>query len=79
MSWQGVIRVMQMHRCFTLVGNSGNEFRYLQIVDSDLYDFALACLASVTRVKIYHVEQIHGNGRPDKSDTYIWRIETKPG
>jgi len=61
------------------VGNSGNDFRYMQIVDSDLYDFALACLGSGTRVKIYHVERIYGNSRPDQIDTYVWRIETKPG
>ena len=61
------------------VGNSGNDFRYLQIIDSDLYDFALDCLGSGTKVKVYHVERIHGTRRPDRSDTYVWRIETKPG
>lgn len=61
------------------VGNGGNDFRYLQIVDSDLYDFALDCLGSGTRVKVYHVERIHGTRRPDQSDAYVWRIETKPG
>ena len=60
-------------------GNSGSDFRYLQIVDPDLYDFALACLASGTRVKIYHVEQIYGTSSPGQRDTYVWRIETKPG
>ena len=61
------------------VGNSGSDFRYLQIIDSDLYDFALDCLGSGTKVKVYHVERIHGTRRPDRSDTYVWRIETKPG
>lgn len=61
------------------VGNSGNEFRYLRIVDSDLYDFALDCLGSGTRVKVYHVERIHGSRRPDRIEAFVWRIETKPG
>jgi hypothetical protein len=61
------------------VGNSGNEFRYLQIIDSDLYAFALDCLISATKVKLYHVERIHGVTRPDRSDTYVWRIEAKSG
>ncbi len=61
------------------VGNSGSDFRYLQIVDSDLYDFALDCLATGTRVKVYHVERIYGSRRPDRSEAYVWRIETKPG
>ena len=59
------------------VGNSGNDFRYLQIVDSDLYAFALDCLVSATKVKLYHVERIHGTTRPDRSDAYVWRIEAK--
>ena len=61
------------------VGNSGNDFRYLQIVDSDLYAFALDCLVSATKVKLYHVEQIHGTTRPDRSESYVWRIEAKSG
>ena len=61
------------------VGNSGNEFRYLQIVDSELYAFALDCLSSATKVKLYHVERIHGARPTDRSDAYVWRIETKPG
>ena len=61
------------------VGNSGNDFRYLQIVDSDLYAFALDCLVSATKVKLYHVERIHGTTRPDRSDSYVWRIEAKSG
>ena len=61
------------------VGNSGNDFRYLQIVDSDLYAFALDCLVSATKVKLYHVEQIHRNTRPDRSDSYVWKIEAKSG
>ena len=61
------------------VGNSGNDFRYLQIVDSDLYAFALDCLSSATRVKLYHVERIHGVTRTDRSDAYVWKIETKSG
>ncbi len=61
------------------VGNSGNDFRYLQIVDPELYAFALQCLGSATKVKLYHVERIHGVTRTDRSDAYIWRIEAKPG
>jgi len=61
------------------VGNSGNDFRYLRIVDSDLYAFALDCLVSATKVKLYHVERIHGTIRPDRSDSYVWRIEAKSG
>ena len=61
------------------VGNSGNDFRYLQIVDSELYAFALDCLSSATKVKLYHVERIHGAKRTDRSDAYVWKIETKPG
>jgi hypothetical protein len=59
------------------IGNSGNDFRYLQIVDSDLYAFALDCLVSATKVKLYHVERIHGTTRPDRSDAYVWKIEAK--
>ena len=59
------------------IGNSGNDFRYLQIIDSDLYAFALDCLASATKVKLYHVELIHGTTRPDRSDSYVWKIEAK--
>ena len=59
------------------VGNSGNDFRYLQIVDSELYAFALDCLSSATKVKLYHVERIHGAKPTDRSDAYVWRIETK--
>lgn len=61
------------------IGNSGNDFRYLQIIDSDLYAFALDCLSSGTRVKLYHVERIHGNARSQQSQSYVWRIEAKPG
>ena len=61
------------------VGNSGNDFRYLQIVDSDLYAFALDCLSSATKVKLYHVERISGVTPTDRSDAYVWRIETKAG
>jgi len=61
------------------VGNSGNDFRYLQIVDSELYAFALDCLSSATKVKLYHVERIHGAKPNDRSDAYLWKIETKPG
>jgi hypothetical protein len=61
------------------VGNSGNDFRYLQIVDSDLYAFALDCLSTATKVKLYHVERIHGATQRDRSDAYVWRIETIPG
>ncbi|MGA9575639.1 MAG: hypothetical protein WBS20_16990 [Lysobacterales bacterium] len=61
------------------VGNSGNDFRYLQIIDADLYAFALDCLFSATKVKVYHVERIGGLTRPDSSDAYVWRIEAKPG
>jgi hypothetical protein len=61
------------------VGNSGSDFRYLKIVDSDMYDFALDCLATGTRVKAYHVERIHGTPGRGRSESYAWRIETKPG
>ena len=61
------------------VGNSGNDFRYLQIVDSDLYALALDCLSSATKVKMYHVERIHGVTPTDRSHAYVWRIETKSG
>lgn len=59
------------------VGNSGNDFRYLQIIDADLYAFALDCLVTATKVKLYHVERIHGVTRPNRSDSYVWRIEAK--
>jgi hypothetical protein len=61
------------------VGIGGNDFRYLRIVDSDIYAFALDCLASATRVKLYHVEQIQGSTRPDRIDSYVWKIEAKSG
>ena len=61
------------------VGNSGNDFRYLQIVDAELYALALDCLSSATKVKLYHVERIHGAKSTDRSDAYVWKIETKPG
>jgi hypothetical protein len=61
------------------IGNSGNDFRYLRIIDSDLYAFALDCLSTGTRVKLYHVERIHGSTRSIQSQSYVWRIEAKPG
>lgn len=61
------------------IGNSGNEFRYLQIIDSDLYAFALDCLSTGTRVKLYHVERIHGTSLSEQSQSYVWKIEAKPG
>lgn len=59
------------------VGNGGNDFRYLNIVDEALYEFALECLSTATRVKLYHVEQIHGATRPDRVESYVWKIETR--
>ena len=59
------------------VGNSGNDFRYLQIIDSELYAFALDCLSTGTKVKLYHVEQIRGGPRPDRIQSYVWKIEAK--
>lgn len=61
------------------VGNSGSDFRYLQIVDADLYAFALDFLVSATRVKLYHVERIHGVAGSNRSDAFVWKIEAKPG
>lgn len=61
------------------IGNGGNDFRYLQIIDEALYEFALDCLISATKVKLYHVERIHGATRPERSDDYVWKIETKSG
>jgi len=60
-------------------GNSGNDFRYLQIVDEELYAFALDCLASATKVKMYHIERIQGGRATDRSNAYVWRIEAIPG
>ena len=68
-SWSVVIQV----------GNSGSDFRYLQVVDSELFAFALDCLISATKVKLYHVDRIHGVSPTARSDAYVWRIETKPG
>jgi len=61
------------------VGNGGNDFRYMQIIDKDLYAFALDCLVSATRVKVYHVELIGGVTRYNRIDTYAWRIEALQG
>lgn len=61
------------------VGNSGNDFLYLQIIDADLYALALDSLSTATKVKLYYVERIYGPTRSDRSDPYIWRIETKSG
>ncbi len=61
------------------VGNGGNDFLYMQILDKDLYAFALDCLASATRVKVYHVDLIGGVTRNNRIDTYAWRIEVRPG
>lgn len=61
------------------LGNSGNDFLHMQIVDADLYAFALECLNSATKVKIYHVELINRGSDPDRSQTFVWKIETKPG
>lgn len=61
------------------IGNSGNEFHYLQIIDSDLYAFALDCLSTGTKVKLYHVEQIHRTNRADQIQSYVWKIEVKSG
>jgi len=60
-------------------GNGGNDFRYMQIIDKDLYAFALDCLVSATRVKVYHVDLIGGVTRNNSIDTYAWRIEAIPG
>jgi len=61
------------------IGNSGNDFRYLQIVDADLYAYALDCLASATKVKVYYIERIHGASGSYRTEAYIWKIEAKPG
>ena len=61
------------------VGNSGNEFRYLKIIDSDLYDFALDSLATASKVRLYHVERVHGVPGSGRSDSYVWKIEVIPG
>lgn len=61
------------------IGNSGNDFRYLRIVDSELYALALDCLSSATKVKIYHVDRIQGATKPDRSEAFVWKIETKQG
>lgn len=64
------------------VGNGGNDFHYLQIVDEDLYALALDCLISATKVKLYHLNHIaraHGVTDPDRNDSYVWRIEAKSG
>lgn len=60
-------------------GNSGNEFRYMKIIDSDLYDFAIDCLATASKVRLYHIEQIHGVPGSGRSDSYVWKIEVIPG
>lgn len=61
------------------VGNGGNDFRYLQIIDADLYAYALDSLISATRVKVYHVDLIGGVSGNNRIDSYAWRIEAKPG
>ena len=61
------------------VGNNGNDFRYLRIIDSELYALALECLSSATKVKLYYVERIHGVTGSYRSDAYVWKIETKSG
>jgi hypothetical protein len=61
------------------VGNGGNDFLYMQIIDADLYAFALDCLVSATRVKVYHVDLVGGVTGQNRIDTYMWRIEAKPG
>ncbi len=61
------------------IGNGGNDFRYLQILDSDLYAFALECLSTATRVKMYHVEQIYGSSVSARIESFVWKIEAMPG
>jgi len=61
------------------VGNGGNDFLHMQIIDKNLYAFALDCLVSATRVKVYHVDLIGGVTRYNQIDTYAWRIEARPG
>ena len=61
------------------VGNSGNDFHYLQIVDPEIYALALDSLSSATKVKLYHVERIHGSTTTNQSDSFVWRIETRSG
>lgn len=61
------------------VGNGGNDFLYMQIIDADLYALALDCLVSATRVKVYHVDLIGGVTGQNRIDTYAWRIEAVPG
>ena len=61
------------------MGKGGNDFRYLRIIDEELYALALDSLSSATRVKMYHVERIHGVTGTDRSDAYVWRIETMSG
>jgi len=61
------------------VGNGGDDFLYMQIIDADLYAFALDCLVSATKVKVYHVDLVGGVTRHNRIDTYAFRIETRPG
>jgi hypothetical protein len=61
------------------VGNGGNDFLYMQIIDADLYAMALDCLVSATRVKVYHVDLVGGVTGRNRIDTYLWRIEVRPG
>jgi hypothetical protein len=61
------------------IGNSGNNFLHLQIVDADVYTFAVEALASATKIKLFHIDQIRASRGNNRIDTYIWRIETMPG
>ena len=61
------------------LGNGGNDFRYMQIIDADMYAFALDCLVSATRVKVYHIDLVGGVTRYNQIDTYAWRIEVRQG
>lgn len=61
------------------IGNGGNDFRYLEILDSDLYAFALECLSTATRVKMYHTDQIRGSTGTDRIESFVWKIEAKRG
>lgn len=61
------------------IGNGGNDFRYLQILDAELYAFALECLSTATKVKVYYVEQIHGSTGAGRIESFVWKIETRPG
>ena len=57
-------------------GNSGNQFRTIQIADKGLFDFATRSLRCAEKVKIYTIERFLRSTRTGGRGDYVWKIES---